>query len=41
MARIFIAGANGKVGQALLPRLKADGHHLVALVRNADVPTAQ
>jgi nucleoside-diphosphate-sugar epimerase len=40
MARIFIAGANGKVGQALLPRLRAEGHRLVALVRDAEVPLA-
>jgi AcrR family transcriptional regulator/uncharacterized protein YbjT (DUF2867 family) len=40
VARIFIAGANGKVGQALLPRLGRDGHHLVGLVRNSDVPDA-
>jgi uncharacterized protein YbjT (DUF2867 family) len=40
MARIIIAGANGKVGRMLVPRLVAAGHEVIALVRSELVPTA-
>jgi UDP-glucose 4-epimerase len=40
MARIVVAGANGKVGRMLVPRLVAAGHEVIALVRSELVPTA-
>ncbi|QUH02709.1 NAD(P)-dependent oxidoreductase [Saccharopolyspora erythraea] len=33
--RVFVAGATGVVGRALLPRLRERGHHVTALVRQA------
>ena len=33
--RVFVAGATGAVGNALLPRLREQGHHVTALVRQA------
>jgi uncharacterized protein YbjT (DUF2867 family) len=33
MARIVVAGANGKVGKLLVPKLAASGHEVIALVR--------
>ncbi|WP_027185969.1 NAD-dependent epimerase/dehydratase family protein [Desulfovibrio inopinatus] len=35
--RIFLTGASGGLGQCLLPRLVAAGHHIVVLVRNPEV----
>ena len=40
MARIVVAGANGKVGRMLVRRLVAAGHEVIALVRTELVPTA-
>src|SRR5882757_58471 len=40
MARIVVAGANGKVGRMLVPRLVAAGHEVIALVRSELVPAA-
>ena len=40
MTRIVIAGANGKIGRMLVPRLVAAGHEVIALVRSELVPTA-
>lgn len=34
--RVFVAGATGVVGRALLPRLRARGHHVTALVRSSE-----
>ncbi|HUK26699.1 MAG TPA: TIGR01777 family oxidoreductase [Terriglobales bacterium] len=36
--RILVSGASGTIGAALLPRLKAEGHELVRLVRGAVGP---
>lgn len=33
--RVFVAGATGVVGRALLPQLRRQGHHVTALVRQA------
>ncbi|MEA1674219.1 NAD-dependent epimerase/dehydratase family protein [Nitrospirillum sp. BR 11163] len=35
MAKIVVTGATGFVGRALLPRLLAGGHEVIAVVRNA------
>ena len=40
MARIIVAGANGKVGRMLVPQLVAAGHEVIALVRTESVPAA-
>ncbi len=40
MARIVIAGANGKVGRILVGQLMAAGHEVIALVRTELVPAA-
>jgi nucleoside-diphosphate-sugar epimerase len=40
MTRIIVAGANGKVGRLLVPRLAAAGHEVIALVRTEPVPQA-
>jgi NADH dehydrogenase len=40
MTRIIVAGANGKVGRLLVPRLAAAGHEVIALVRSEPVPEA-
>src|SRR5215510_13802880 len=32
--RIFVTGANGFIGRALVPRLQRDGHSVVAWVRS-------
>ncbi|MDT3396399.1 NAD(P)-dependent oxidoreductase [Streptomyces sp. B1866] len=32
--RVLLAGATGRVGRALVPRLRARGHHVTALVRD-------
>lgn len=37
MAKIVVTGATGFVGRALLPRLLAGGHEVIAVVRNAGV----
>jgi nucleoside-diphosphate-sugar epimerase len=34
--RIFVAGGTGAIGKCLVPRLRADGHEVVVLARNAD-----
>jgi nucleoside-diphosphate-sugar epimerase len=34
--RVFVAGASGVIGTALLPRLLAAGHHVTATTRRAD-----
>lgn len=34
--RVFVAGSTGAVGRLLVPRLIADGHDVVALVRSAE-----
>lgn len=34
--RLFLAGAAGAIGRALIPLLKADGWHVVGTTRNAD-----
>jgi len=31
--RIFVAGASGAIGQRLVPKLVAQGHHVVATTR--------
>ena len=41
MVAVVVAGANGKVGQLLIPRLKQRGHRVIALVRSAAVPDAE
>lgn len=33
--RVFVAGATGVVGRALLPKLRQQGHHVTALLRTA------
>lgn len=38
--RIFFAGATGAIGRRLLPRLVADGHDVVALVRSKEKGSA-
>ena len=40
MARIIVAGANGKVGRLLVPHLVATGHEVIALVRTEPVRSA-
>jgi nucleoside-diphosphate-sugar epimerase len=37
MARVFVAGATGVIGRALVPLLVADGHEVVAMTRAAGV----
>jgi nucleoside-diphosphate-sugar epimerase len=34
--RVFVAGATGAIGRALLPQLREAGHEVVALCRNAE-----
>jgi uncharacterized protein YbjT (DUF2867 family) len=40
MVAVVVAGANGKVGRLLVPKLKQRGHRVIALVRSAEVPDA-
>jgi uncharacterized protein YbjT (DUF2867 family) len=40
MARIIVAGANGKVGKLLVPQLAAAGHEVIALVRREAIASA-
>jgi len=36
--RIVVIGATGHVGGYLVPRLVADGHHVIAITRGSSAP---